>query len=221
MSEYSWRGNLGRTGGFYQDADWYSANLRRKMPLVGKMMEELVAALPPLGDSKVLDLLGGAGQATRVVLEAYPRARVSLLERCPQRVAQCEEALARMVPPKNLQAVFQQEVDICNPSGADLPGGPYNLIVATLALHTLVGHQAQDEERIRTRYKAALEALLRVLEPGGHLIIGDHVGTWGLYRQVRMMEEVGFTEVDVAWRQDGFFVAGGRKCLKELTEGNK
>ena len=27
------------------------------------------------------------------------------------------------------------------------------------------------------------------------------------------MEEVGFTEVDVAWRKDGFFVAGGRKCL--------
>ena len=58
------------------------------MPLVGKMMEELVAALAPLGDSKVridlvarvaslslkvLDLLGGAGQATRAVLEAYPR----------------------------------------------------------------------------------------------------------------------------------------------------
>ena len=33
MSEYSWRGNLGRTGGFYQDADWYSANLRRKVTL--------------------------------------------------------------------------------------------------------------------------------------------------------------------------------------------
>ena len=28
-----------------------------------------------------------------------------------------------------------------------------------------------------------------------------------------MMEEVGFTEVDIAWRQDGFFVAGGRKSL--------
>ena len=62
------------------------------MPLVGKMMEELVAALPPLADSKVrigliarvaslslkvLDLLGGAGQATRAVLEAYPRWGVS------------------------------------------------------------------------------------------------------------------------------------------------
>ena len=31
MSEHSWRGNLGRTGGFYQDADWYRANLRRKV----------------------------------------------------------------------------------------------------------------------------------------------------------------------------------------------
>ena len=41
-------------------------------------------------------------------------------------------------------------------------------------------------DRIKTiyyfRYKTALEALLKVLEPGGHLIIGDHVGVWGLYR---------------------------------------
>ena len=58
-----------------------------QMPLVGEMMEELVAALPPLGDSKVrigcrekihldlkvLDLLGGAGQASMAVLGAYPR----------------------------------------------------------------------------------------------------------------------------------------------------
>ena len=28
---------------------------------------------------------------------------------------------------------------------------------------------------------------------------------------VRMMEEVGFEDLDIAWRQEGFFVAGGRK----------
>ena len=33
-----------------------------------------------------------------------------------------------------------------------------------------------------------------------------------------MMEEVGFTEVDVAWRQDGFFVGGGRSPLAKLAE---
>ena len=79
---------------------------------------------------KVLDLLGGAGQATMAVLEAYPRwvttchsklvldphlavacrARVTLLEKCPERVAQCEQALARIVPPAKLEAAFQQEV---------------------------------------------------------------------------------------------------------------
>ena len=40
-------------------------------------------------------------------------------------------------------------------------------------------------------------------------------------RQVRMMEEVGFTEVDIAWRQDGFFVAGGRKCASESVKSNE
>ena len=41
------------------------------------------------------------------------RARVSLLEKCPERVAQCEQALARIVPPAKLEAAFQQEV-ICD-----------------------------------------------------------------------------------------------------------
>ena len=156
MSENSWRGNLGRTGGFYQDADWYSANLRRKvtqtwqsnqlyfpylvqMPLVGKMMEELVAALPPLGNSKVsngliviqlpsegfgparwswtghhrssggLSKVGHMSALYWLIYYKY-RARVSLLERCPQRVTQCKEAISRMVPPQKLEAVFQKEV---------------------------------------------------------------------------------------------------------------
>ena len=35
---------------------------------------------------------------------------MSLLEKCPERVAQCEQALARMIPPAKLEAAFQQEV---------------------------------------------------------------------------------------------------------------
>ena len=35
---------------------------------------------------------------------------MSLLEKCPERVAQCEQALARIVPPAKLEAAFQQEV---------------------------------------------------------------------------------------------------------------
>ena len=28
---------------------------------------------------------------------------------------------------------------------------------------------------------------------------------------MRLMEEVGFTDVDLAWKRDGLFVCGGRK----------
>ena len=60
----------------------------------------------------------GGGQhvtdALQLVLDAHLavacRARVSLLEKCPERVAQCEQALARIVPPAKLEAAFQQEV---------------------------------------------------------------------------------------------------------------
>jgi hypothetical protein len=36
------------------------------------------------------------------------------------------------------------------------------------------------------------------------------VGTLPLYPQLKAMERAGFTDVDCAWRQDDFFVFGGR-----------
>ena len=67
-------------------------------------------------------------------------------------------------------------------------------------------------------------------------IYGDHVGTWGLYHQVlccavlyctvlycvilyhqlRVMEDCGFQDIDVAWRHQAFFVAGGRRAAESL-----
>jgi hypothetical protein len=35
---------------------------------------------------------------------------------------------------------------------------------------------------------------------------------------MRLMEEVGYTDVDLSWKRDGFFVCGGRKPKAE-TEG--
>ena len=33
-----------------------------------------------------------------------------------------------------------------------------------------------------------------------------------IFCKVRVMEDVGFTDVDIAWRQEAFFVAGGRRA---------
>ena len=51
---------------------------------------------------------------------------------------------------------------------------------------------------------------------GGMFIYGDHVGTWGLYHQLRVMEDCGFQDIDVAWRHQAFFVAGGRRAVESL-----
>ena len=43
------------------------------MPLVPRMLDELVFALPPLGNGKVCDLAAGNGNASVKIVAAYPR----------------------------------------------------------------------------------------------------------------------------------------------------
>jgi len=67
------------------------------------------------------------------------------------------------------------------------------------------------------RMKAVFQAIFNSLEPGGHLVFGDHVGAMPLFRQLQLLEEAGFAEVDVAWRVDDCFVAGGRRPLSSVV----
>ena len=60
----------------------------------------------------------------------------------------------------------------------------------------------------------------KVETSGGMFIYGDHVGTWGLYHQLRVMEDCGFQDIDVAWRHQAFFVAGGRSRAAESLHWN-
>ena len=64
------------------------------------------------------------------------------------------------------------------------------MIVATLAFHSLAGHQAQEDRRLKEKYSEMFLTVRNSLKPGGLLIYGDHVGTWGLYKQLRTLEEV-------------------------------
>ena len=174
------------------------------MPLALPMLDELVAALPPLEPgTAVCDLACGTGNAAFTVLMAYPDVHLTLLDPDPDLLAIAQEKLAE----------FQPSLDVLQAAvGADgeaLPGGPYDVVVATLALHAIVGHGVEGAEA-EGRYELLFRSIHDALGPGGHLLVGDHVGTLGLYRQLKAMERAGFTDVDCAWRQDDFFVCGGR-----------
>jgi len=93
--------------------------------------------------------------------------------------------------------------------GDPLSHGPYDVVVASLALHAIIGHDVERAEA-ETRYELLFRSIRDALSPGGHLLVGDHVGTLDLYPQLKAMERAGFQAVDCAWRHDDFFVAGGR-----------
>lgn len=200
----SWRQNLRRRGGFWRNGRWYDLHVERRMPLVFPMLEEMVAALPPLdAGAAVCDLACGTGNAAFTVLTAYPTVRLTLLDEDPDLLAIAAEKIAE----------FQPDLEVLQLSiradGEPLPGGPYDVVLASLALHAIVGHDV-DSPEAETRYELLLRGIREALTPGGHVIVADHVGTLGLYRQMKAMERAGFTDVDCAWRQDDFFVCGGR-----------
>jgi len=71
--------------------------------------------------------------------------------------------------------------------------------------------QKQEKAPATDRYVALFKFLLESLTPGGHLIFGDHIGSLPLFQQLCCMQKAGFVDVDVAWRGEFLFVAGGRR----------
>lgn len=200
----NWRQNLRRRGGFWRDGRWYDLHVERRMPLVVPMLEEMVAALPPLGaETSVCDLGCGTGNASFVILTAYPRIRLTLVDEDPEVLSIASEKLSEF------GSDFTIKQATIEPNGEPVPGGPYDVIVASLALHSMLGTDVEGAEA-EGRYELLLQGIRDALTPGGHLIVADHVGTLGLYRQMKAMERAGLTDVDCAWRQDDFFVCGGR-----------
>ncbi|ARA94731.1 methyltransferase [Rhodothermaceae bacterium RA] len=204
MKAPNWRENLRRRGGFWRNGRWYDLHLPRRMPLALPMLDELVAALPPLEPgTTVCDLACGTGNAAFTVLMNYPDVQLTLLDEDPELLAIAQEKTGEIRPDVTL---LQARVTA---DGEPLPGGPYDVIIASLALHVIVGADVESAEA-DGRYELLFQGLRDSLTRGGHLFVADHVGTLGLYRQMKAMERAGFADVDCAWRQDDFFVCGGR-----------
>jgi len=199
----SWKKNLERSGGFWSDGRWYDLHVDRRLPQVGPMLDEMLLALPPLPPgTRVCDLGCGTGNAALTVASGYPHVQVVLLDEDPDLLSEAAAKVEQLTPDIETLTV-SLETD-----GEPLPGGPYDVVVASLALHAIVGHDVERGEA-ESRYELLFHTIRSSLVDGGHLIVGDHVGTLPLYTQLKTMERAGFRDVDCAWRQDDFFVAGG------------
>ncbi|PEN11311.1 methyltransferase [Longibacter salinarum] len=204
MSIPNWSSHVRRGGGFWSDGRWYDLHLERRMPLALPMLEELRDALPPLpAGTRVCDLACGTGNGAVTVLSAYPEVHITLLDEDPDLLSVAREK----VDPLTLDVeVLQTTIDT---DGEAIPGGPYDVVIASLALHAIVGHDVERAEA-ESRYELLFRSIADGLVSGGHCFVGDHVGTLPLFAQLKAMERAGFRDVDCAWRQDDFFVAAGR-----------
>ena len=131
---------------FHTEPDTYLERIRAALPRYDELQDRAVEAIeqPPL---RVLELGIGTGETTRRLLERFPDAEVTGLDASPEMVFRARETgiavrLARMEDP--------------------LPDGPWDLILAVLAVHHLDAGRKQDLFR-------------RVREQSGALVLGDQV----------------------------------------------
>jgi predicted O-methyltransferase YrrM len=122
-----------------------------------RLAPAIVAAIKPIGARKLLDIGGGSGSYAQAFLEAYPDMRATLFD---------------------LPSVIKIAQTILNDTDlidriAFVPGNYYKDELPTghdLALLSAIIHQNSPEQNIELYRK-----IYRALEPGGRLIIRDHV----------------------------------------------
>eukprot|EP00933_Yihiella_yeosuensis_P010251 TRINITY_DN116609_c0_g1_i1.p1 TRINITY_DN116609_c0_g1~~TRINITY_DN116609_c0_g1_i1.p1 ORF type:complete len:289 (-),score=62.36 TRINITY_DN116609_c0_g1_i1:26-892(-) len=237
--ESSWKKNIifAPPSGFWSDNAWYDLQLERRLPLAAQAVREMVWALPPLSGKRVADLGSGSGRSALAVAAAYPEAQLTLLDADEDRGAtallrlkqQASAAAATAINASSLgQARFIPVAVAAKkdalPGSSIEDGGPYDCVVALQAIRHIVAppvHYAaklglsavQSEEEIVSGYAAMFNGIFSSLAPGGHIFIGDHVVHKhpGVYSHCRLLEEAGFVDVDVAWRQNDWFVIGARR----------
>lgn len=117
----------------------------------------IVAAIKPLGAKKLLDIGGGSGSYTQVFLETYPDMKATLFD-LPSVIEIAQTVL--------------DDTDLIDRI-TFVPGDYYKDELPTghdLALLSAIIHQNSPEQNIELYRK-----IYRALEPGGRLIIRDHV----------------------------------------------
>jgi tRNA (cmo5U34)-methyltransferase len=121
MSDYEW------------DPDGYLELVQGEVAEYERLQDETVEATLGVAAGSILELGTGTGETARRLLAAHPRARLHGVDASPAMLAAACAALA--------ERDVQLEVGRLE---APLPGGPFDLVVATLAVHHLDGPQKAD-----------------------------------------------------------------------------
>src|SRR5712692_5672986 len=162
--------------------EWIDGDVTKdseRVPILQRMLE--LPGLPPDAAIQVLDLGGGYGIVSRLVLQAFPKARVTLQDFSQPMLDQSRQRLAEFGDRLSFALA-----DWTDAAWTDKVGGPYDLAVSAIAIHNL-----GTPERIAPVY----QGVFKLLKPGGAFLDSDYVFAGGQEGHIRWLEEAGFVRV--------------------------
>jgi SAM-dependent methyltransferase len=203
----SWRGALFPRGerGFADDPYWYDLHVAAE-PRYGAALQEVVRAAPPVEPgAAVADLGAGTGALSVRYAQAYPRARLHLIDRSEAKLRRAADKLPGEV------LLHEQTLDPEVP--ATIGSGDYPLIISGLTLHVVAAWDAfPNEADYGRRTQALLAQVLASLRPGGTFIYADFIRHGlGVREHLGLLASAGFVEPDCAWRSGDLGVFGAAR----------
>jgi ubiquinone/menaquinone biosynthesis C-methylase UbiE len=158
----------------------------RRRPLLAKMMSFVpYQANQPI---RVLDVGGGYGAISAAVLEAFPKANVTLQDYSDIMLERARKHFAGRGAP-----VAYVRSDLTDPSWTKTAGGPYDLVVSGIAIHNL-----GDGDVMREVYRGVHS----LLAPGGVFLDCDHFDhAGGVPLQLTLFADAGFESAESLYHE--------------------
>jgi tRNA (cmo5U34)-methyltransferase len=145
---------------------------------------------------RVLDVCGGWGPVSTVVLEAFPKAQITLHDFSEPMLEQARERLTRMT-----HDIAFVRGDLMTPEWKAKIRGPFDAVVSSLGIHNV---------RFPDRIRAIYEEIFALVGPGGCFINLDQVQAGDIVRRATQHAQ------RMARRQQIFDETGQRKSLAEI-----
>ncbi|MBA3643344.1 MAG: class I SAM-dependent methyltransferase [Chloroflexota bacterium] len=180
----------------------------------------LLRALPPIpANGNVLDIGAGTGTLVALLAHSYPHVHYTLLDANPAALQRASEKLHRCRLTTIVEAVAPMATE-------PLPGGPFDLVISSIALHDIAVPTAPDDLPGRARHagehRSLLRRILASLVPGGHLIYADAMRPrFRVVEHIDQLVAAGFVEVDCAYVRGRMLVAGGQRSIAPVAAVNQ
>lgn len=150
----------------------------------------LLTGLGLRGDERVLDLGCGRGAVLLAAAKLVPRGKAVGVD--IWRADQTGNSMQATLANAEAEGVADRiEVHTCDMTDLQFPESSFDLIVSSLAIHNLPG----DTARL-----AALDEAVRVLRPGGRIVIADLAFTRLYATRLRQLGMANVERHDLGWR---------------------